>query len=41
MIVGLFLGKINIPINNNYPLKVWGSWESDPAERTAESVVDP
>jgi uncharacterized membrane protein len=30
------LGKVNIQIDNNYPCKVWGSWECDPAERTVE-----
>src|SRR3990170_5101901 len=28
--------KINMPLNNIIPLKVSGSWEHDPAERTAK-----
>jgi len=30
------LGKINIPIDNNYPPRSMGSWDCDPAERTVE-----
>jgi uncharacterized membrane protein len=36
MILEACLGKVNIRIDNNYPCKVWGSWDRDPAERTVE-----
>jgi len=34
-------GKINIQLNNNYPLQGLGELGLDPAERTAESAADP